>query len=81
MADAGRIDIESYDFADKQGFLASADEGKTLLRSPVGGGRVELFRLDPALWQRHRDDVLGRDLSEDERRGRPPEPPDVICPP
>lgn len=81
MADTGRIDIESYDFAGKQAFLASTPDGKALLRSPPDGGRIDLFRLDPALWQRHLCDVLGRDLSEDERRGLPPELPNVICPP
>ncbi|MEV4360126.1 hypothetical protein ACWEPL_40490 [Nonomuraea sp. NPDC004186] len=81
VADAGRIDIESYDFADKQIFLATTRDGKALLRSTPVRGLIDLFRLDPALWQRHLCDVLGRDLSEDERRGLPPELPNVICPP
>ncbi|GLX02033.1 trypsin-like peptidase domain-containing protein [Microtetraspora sp. NBRC 16547] len=80
-ADPGRIDIESYDFADKQGFLASADGGKALLRNPMNGGHVDMFRLDPMLWQRHLCNVLGGDLSQDERRILPPGLPDVLCPP
>ncbi|MER7495202.1 hypothetical protein ABT033_21655 [Streptomyces pharetrae] len=47
---------------------------------------MDLFRLDPALWRRHLCDVLGRDLTEDERRSMPPELPGLpdlperICP-
>jgi hypothetical protein len=43
--------------------------------------RVGCGRCDPALWQRQLCDVLGRDLSGDERRGLPPELPDVMGPP
>jgi hypothetical protein len=42
---------------------------------------VTLLRLDPTLWKRHLCDVLGRELSEDERHGLQPGLPDVICPP
>ncbi|CAM5474826.1 hypothetical protein ACFV83_03770 [Streptomyces pharetrae] len=41
---------------------------------------MDLFRPDPALWRRHLCDVLGRDLTEDERRSMPSELPERICP-
>ncbi|MEU9884149.1 trypsin-like peptidase domain-containing protein [Sphaerisporangium sp. NPDC051011] len=81
VVDSGDVDVTSYSFSGKQNFLASADDGKALLRSHTPGETVELFRLDPRLWKSHLCDVLGRDLSEDERRGLPQGLPDVICPP
>ncbi|WP_282695921.1 trypsin-like peptidase domain-containing protein [Streptomyces sp. CC208A] len=71
---------ESYRFAERQGFLAAADDGRALLRSPATGGRIGLVRLDPALWKRHVCAVLGRGLTADERGGLPPGLPADICP-
>ncbi|PCG85823.1 hypothetical protein CIB93_11935 [Streptomyces sp. WZ.A104] len=71
---------ETYEFGEKQGFLAAAKDGKALLRSPVSGGRIGLFRLDPALWKRHLCSVLGRDLTDDERGGLSNGLPTEICP-
>jgi WD40 repeat protein/V8-like Glu-specific endopeptidase len=81
-------DFETYDFAAKQYFLAAGEDGRTLLRALSdgglggndGGGRLDLIRLDPELWKRHLCDVVGRDLTRDERRGLPSGLPDVICP-
>jgi hypothetical protein len=81
-------DFETYDFAAKQYFLAAGKDGRTLLRAlsegGLGGndgrGRLDLIRLDPELWKRHLCDVVGRDLTRDERRGLPSGLPDVICP-
>ncbi|WP_461012928.1 WD40 repeat domain-containing protein [Streptosporangium sandarakinum] len=82
LTDPDRAGIESYDFADKQAFLASADDGKSLLlTNALYGGIVELFRLDPDLWQRHLCAVLGRDMDNADRQSLPPDLPDVICPP
>ncbi|MFC0865886.1 trypsin-like peptidase domain-containing protein [Sphaerimonospora cavernae] len=91
----GDVDVTSYEFSGKQKFWASTDDGKVLLRSyapgehingdhatggRAAGERADLFRLDPGLWKSHLCGVLGRDLSEDERRGLPRGLPDVICP-
>ncbi|MCF4140841.1 hypothetical protein L1856_34415 [Streptomyces sp. Tue 6430] len=70
--------FDSYDFAEDQHFVASSRDGRTLVR--VVDGRGDLFRLDPGLWRRHLCDVVGRDLTEDERRGLPDGLPDRICP-
>lgn len=72
---------ETYEFASDQGFLATANGGKALLRAPVSGGRLSLLRLDPSLWKRHLCAVLGRDLTDDERDGLPNGLPAEICPP
>ncbi|MGW7197654.1 nSTAND1 domain-containing NTPase [Streptomyces chryseus] len=71
---------ETYEFGEKQGFLAATKDGKALLRSPVSGGRLGLFRLDPALWKRHLCSVLGRDLTDGERGGLSDGLPTEICP-
>ncbi len=71
---------QTYEFSEEQGFLAASDNGKALLTSPVNGGRVQLIRLDPALWKRHLCAVLGRDLTNDERRGLSDDLPTHICP-
>ncbi|SDP67161.1 AAA ATPase domain-containing protein [Actinopolyspora xinjiangensis] len=74
-------DRETYEFEEKQGFVAGTRDGKALLRTPVsGGGRLELVRLDPALWKRHLCAVLGRDLTKNERDGLPDGLPTTICP-
>ncbi|MBC2873928.1 MULTISPECIES: hypothetical protein [Streptomyces] len=62
---------ETYEFMQKQTFLAAGDGGKALLRGDREGD-MSLLRLDPALWKRHLCAVLGRDLTEDERGGLPP---------
>ncbi|MDH2390627.1 trypsin-like peptidase domain-containing protein [Streptomyces sp. HNM0663] len=71
---------ETYEFGEKQGFLAATKDGKALLRSPVSGGRVSLVRLDPALWKRHLCAVLGRDLTDVERSSLSEGLPSEICP-
>ncbi|NEY32537.1 serine protease [Streptomyces sp. PRKS01-65] len=87
LSDPGRF--ETYDFAADQYFVAATQDGRTLLRtrseSGFGGntggrGRLDLIHLEPALWKRHLCDVVGRDLTRDERRGMPAGLPDRICP-
>ncbi|MEU3778179.1 hypothetical protein AB0F11_34275 [Streptomyces sp. NPDC032472] len=46
------------------------------LTKTVSGGRLQLFRLDPALWERRLCKVLGRGLTADERGSLPAE----LCP-
>lgn len=70
---------DTYEFTQKQIFLAAGDSGKALLRGGRGGD-MNLLRLDPALWKRHLCEVLGRDLTEDERSGLPPGLP-ALCRP
>ncbi|MFF3609719.1 trypsin-like peptidase domain-containing protein [Streptomyces sp. NPDC002463] len=80
--------FESYNFAANQYFVAATKDGKTLLRALSAGGfggnddggRLDLVHLDPELWKRHLCDVVGRDLTQDERRGMPVGLPDRICP-
>ncbi|GAA1418532.1 hypothetical protein GCM10009601_14130 [Streptomyces thermospinosisporus] len=74
--DPGRID--AYDFLEEQSFHAISPDGRTVLRGTPEG--MEVFRLGPALWKRHLCQVLGRDLSEDERRGLHWEPVGRVCP-
>ncbi|MGW0600247.1 nSTAND1 domain-containing NTPase [Streptomyces sp. NPDC002776] len=71
---------ESYVFAEEQEFLAVSRDGRTLLRT-VDENTVGILHLDPALWKKELCDILGRDLSENERRGLPIWLPDRICPP
>ncbi|MEV8596346.1 trypsin-like peptidase domain-containing protein [Streptomyces sp. NPDC052012] len=71
--------LDSYDFSQEQVFFSLSGDGRTVLRQVEGGG-MDVFRLDPALWRRHLCAVLGRDLSEDERRGLPSEPGRRVCP-
>ncbi|WP_261991408.1 nSTAND1 domain-containing NTPase [Streptomyces sp. OR43] len=81
--------FKTYDFAANQYFLAATKDGNTLLRTLSGGGfgggngengRLDLIHLDPELWKRHLCDVVGHDLTQDERRGLPAGLPDRICP-
>ncbi|MGW6602604.1 nSTAND1 domain-containing NTPase [Streptomyces sp. NPDC055036] len=76
-ADPGAGD--SYNFAENQEFLASTEDGKTLLRVD-NNDHVDFLRLDPELWKNQLCDVLGRDLTEDERRVLPRWLPNGICP-
>ncbi|WP_030543301.1 trypsin-like peptidase domain-containing protein [Streptomyces albus] len=69
--------FDSYDFAEDQHFVAASRDGRTLVRAVEGRG--DLIRLDPGLWKRHLCDVVGRDLTRDERRGMPGGLPDRIC--
>ncbi|MFF1449564.1 AAA family ATPase [Streptomyces sp. NPDC058274] len=69
--------FETYDFEKDQYFLAATRDGKTLLVVP--DNTAELFSLDPGRWKRHLCGVLGRDLTDDERRGLP-ELPGAVCP-
>lgn len=71
---------DSYVFAEEQEFLAASHDGRTLLRR-INRGDVNFLQLDPKLWKRKLCDTLGRDLTEDERRGLPAWLPDRICPP
>ncbi|MFD5111915.1 trypsin-like peptidase domain-containing protein [Streptomyces sp. NPDC058391] len=71
---------QAYEFGEMRGFLAATKDGKGLLRTPESGGRLGLFRLDPALWKRHLCTVLGRDLTDDERGGLPGRLPAETCP-
>ncbi|MGW7195641.1 nSTAND1 domain-containing NTPase [Streptomyces chryseus] len=70
----------SYVFAEEQNFLAVSRDGMTLLRT-VDKNTVGILHLDPALWKKELCDTLGRDLSENERRGLPVWLPDRVCPP
>ncbi|MEV7103708.1 serine protease [Streptomyces atroolivaceus] len=81
--------FETYDFAANQYFVAATEDGKTLLRTLSGGGfgggngdrgRLDLIHLDPGLWKHHLCDVVGHDLTRDERLGLPSGLPEVICP-
>ncbi|WP_405429791.1 hypothetical protein [Streptomyces anulatus] len=81
--------FKTYDFAENQYFLAATRDGKTVLRTLSGGGfgggngdngRLDLIHLDPELWKRHLCDVVGHDLTQDERSGLPGGLPDRICP-
>lgn len=71
---------ESHVFAEEQKFLAVSRDGRTLLRT-VDKNTVGILHLDPALWKKELCDILGRDLSGNERRGLPVWLPDRICPP
>ncbi|MFJ4969630.1 trypsin-like peptidase domain-containing protein [Streptomyces sp. NPDC088755] len=71
---------DSYVFAEEQEFLGASHDGRTLLRR-IEGEVLNILQLDPKLWKRELCDTLGRDLSEDERRGFPVWLPDRICPP
>ncbi len=70
--------IDTYDFGTDQVFHALSADGLTVLRQDGGG--MDAVRLDPALWKRHLCAVVGRDVTEQERRGLPPGLPDRICP-
>lgn len=74
---------ESYVFAEEQEFLSASRDGRTLLRQieKFDQEAVNILHLDPELWKRELCDTLGRDLSEDERRGFPAWLPEQICPP
>ncbi|MEU6059050.1 serine protease [Streptomyces sp. NPDC047097] len=71
--------LESYDFAEDQFFLAASRDGRVLLRTD-GAGYTDLFRLDPGLWKRQLCEVLGRELTDEERRGLPAGLPRTLCP-
>jgi hypothetical protein len=79
---------ETYEFAESQGVISATRDGKALLGSPTPGGSslaglgkspLSLTRLDPMLWKRHLCKVIGRGLTDDERRGLPGQLPDKIC--
>ncbi|MFJ9655774.1 nSTAND1 domain-containing NTPase [Streptomyces microflavus] len=71
---------ESYVFMEEQKFLAASRDGRTLLRY-IDKEVVNILHLDPELWKSELCATLGRDLSQDERRGFPVWLPDRICPP
>ncbi|MDI9888597.1 serine protease [Streptomyces sp. HNM0645] len=70
---------ESYDFAEDQEFLAASQDGRTLLRL-TDDTHVDLLHLEPELWKDQLCDILGRDVTRDERRGLPNWLPRNICP-
>ncbi|MFB7372870.1 trypsin-like peptidase domain-containing protein [Streptomyces sp. NPDC056222] len=70
---------ESYDFEENQEFLAASRDGRTLLRL-TEDTQVDVLRLDPELWKDRLCEVLGRDISEDERQGLPTWLPRGTCP-
>ncbi|CAO0836741.1 AAA+ ATPase domain-containing protein OS=Streptomyces microflavus OX=1919 GN=Smic_36950 PE=4 SV=1 [Streptomyces microflavus] len=65
--------------AEEQEFLAASQDGRTLLRR-IDKANVSVLRLDPGLWKKKLCATLGRDLSEDERRGLPTWLPARIAP-
>ncbi|MFJ7960914.1 trypsin-like peptidase domain-containing protein [Streptomyces sp. NPDC096319] len=79
---------ETYEFAESQRVISATRDGTALFGSPMAGGSsldgfgktpLSLTRLDPALWKRHLCKVIGRDLTDDERRSLPGRLPDKIC--
>ncbi|MFF7097311.1 trypsin-like peptidase domain-containing protein [Streptomyces rubradiris] len=78
---------ETYEFAENQGVISATRDGKALFGSPtpessldaLGKSPLSLTRLDPILWKRHLCEVIGRGLTDDERRGLPGQLPDKIC--
>lgn len=76
LTDSGGGDF--YTFAEEQEFLAASQDGRTLLRR-TKGSHVDLLRLDPEQWKDRLCDALGREPTEDERRGLPTWLPHGIC--
>ncbi|KES03765.1 hypothetical protein BU52_28420 [Streptomyces toyocaensis] len=78
---------ETYEFAESQRVISATRDGKALFGSPapessfdvLGESPLSLTRLDPGLWKRHLCKVIGRGLTDDERRGLPGHLPDKIC--
>lgn len=78
---------ETYEFAESQRVISATRDGKALFGSPapesslgaLGKTPLSLTRLDPILWKRHLCKVIGRGLTDDERRGLPGRLPDRIC--
>ncbi|MGW0961775.1 nSTAND1 domain-containing NTPase [Streptomyces gelaticus] len=79
---------ETYEFTKSQNVISATRNGKALLGSPsqgdssldaFGKSPLSLTRLDPILWKRHLCKVIGRGLTDDERRGLPGQLPDKIC--
>ncbi|WP_121751029.1 trypsin-like peptidase domain-containing protein [Streptomyces sp. E2N166] len=78
---------ETYEFAENQSVISATRDGKALFGSPtpessldaLGKSPLSLTRLDPILWKRHLCKVIGRGLTDDERRGLPGQLPDKIC--
>ncbi|MEB3962672.1 trypsin-like peptidase domain-containing protein [Streptomyces kunmingensis] len=78
---------ETYEFAESQRVVSATRDGKALFGSPapessldaLGKSPLSLTRLDPLLWKRHLCKVIGRGLTDDERRGLPGQLPDKIC--
>ncbi|MCK8678487.1 nSTAND1 domain-containing NTPase [Streptomyces lichenis] len=71
---------DSYLLAQEEEFLGISRDGRTLLRR-VDVGVVSILHLDPRTWKKQLCDTLGRDLSEEERRGMPAWLPHRTCPP
>ncbi|MFC8424133.1 trypsin-like peptidase domain-containing protein [Streptomyces sp. NPDC057236] len=79
---------ETYEFAESQRVVSATRDGKALFGSPapessldaLGKSPLSLTRLDPTLWKRHLCKVIGRGLTDDERRGLPGRLPDKVCP-
>nr|WP_203685857.1 trypsin-like peptidase domain-containing protein [Streptomyces sp. SID14515] len=76
VSDPGRFEL--YAFEEEQEFLASSQDGRTLLR--LVDGASDTIRLDPAIWKRHLCGILDRDLTPTERKSLPNGVPAPICP-
>ncbi|MEV7282142.1 trypsin-like peptidase domain-containing protein [Streptomyces sp. NPDC093111] len=80
---------DTFVFSKIQRFLDATKDGRTLLSMPVEGdlddpsgpgGKLTLFRIDPALWKEHLCRVIGRELTADERTALSGELPERSCP-
>ncbi|WP_406675494.1 NACHT and WD repeat domain-containing protein [Nonomuraea sp. N2-4H] len=78
LTGSGEVNVEAYSFSGQQKFMASADEGRTLLRDR--GEFADVLRVDPELWASRLCAILGRDLDAEERRGLPRDVPETVCP-
>ncbi|MCF6467039.1 hypothetical protein FAF44_01250 [Nonomuraea sp. MG754425] len=83
--DDGQVTYDgTYTFSQIQEFLSISDDGRTLLRLRAGdrteGYATDLLPLDVATWERRSCQVLGRDLTDDDRKQVPEELPARICP-
>ncbi|GHH89841.1 nSTAND1 domain-containing NTPase [Streptomyces capillispiralis] len=78
---------ETYEFAESQRVVSATRDGTAVFGSPApessfdafGKSPLSLTRLDPVLWKRHLCKVIGRGLTDEERRGLPGSLPDTVC--
>ncbi|MFJ9715249.1 trypsin-like peptidase domain-containing protein [Streptomyces sp. NPDC101213] len=70
---------DTYTFGEEQSFPAATGDGGAVLRDPENLEPPDLIRLDPALWKRRICEILGRELTEDERRGLTHDVPADLC--
>ncbi|MGP3957133.1 nSTAND1 domain-containing NTPase [Nonomuraea sp. 3N208] len=73
----------TYTFSLVQEFLDVSADGRTLLRLRAGDGAegyvTDVLPLDVTAWERRVCEVLGRDLTDDDRKQVPVELPAQIC--